>query len=153
MPGNGGTMTADPDLFGIPDPPMPVHACAGVYCQVCQLLEQRRHSIPAPFALARKDDPGTSKKAARSLERESSLMALLSEFATRDLTFEEAAHAAGIDPWQASKRVSDLANAGYVEPIITEDGPLTRKGQSGRQQRVLRITMPGSDALERGIHG
>lgn len=146
-------MTADADLFGMPDPPLPVHACAGVHCQVCQLLEQRRLKMPAPFALARKDDPSTSKKAARSLERESSLMALLAQFATRDLTFEEAAYAAGIDPWQASKRVSDLANAGYVEPILTEDGPLTRKGQSGRQQRVLRITMSGSDALAKGIHG
>ena len=139
-------MTADADLFGIPDPPMPVHACAGVHCQVCKLLEERRLRMPAPFALARKDDPSTSKK-------ESSLMALLTEFASRDLTFEEAAYAAGIDPWQASKRVSDLANAGYVEPIVTDDGPVTRKGQSGRQQRVLRITMSGSDALAKGIHG
>ena len=120
---------------------------------MCKLLEERRLRMPAPFALARKDDPSTSKKAARSLERESSLMALLTEFASRDLTFEEAAYAAGIDPWQASKRVSDLANAGYVEPIVTDDGPVTRKGQSGRQQRVLRITMSGSDALAKGIHG
>lgn len=149
MPRKGErVMTEDPDLFGIPDPPMPVHACAGPHCQVCHRLDRNRLAMPAPMAIVRTDDPVTSKKAARSVERESLLQALLSEFAREDLTFEEAAERAQIDPWQASKRVSDLANVGYVEPVITEEGPLTRKGRSGRQQRVLRITMLGSDALD-----
>lgn len=147
---------SDDDLFGIPDPPLPVHACSGIHCQVCRLLETRRLAMPAPMAIARKDDPPTSKAAARNVERETSLQLLLQQYARADLTFEEAAQRAQMNPWAASKRVSDLANVGYIQPIMTADGPMTRKGESGRRQRVLRITPLGSDALHsvaEGAHG
>lgn len=128
-----------------------VHACGGDSCQVCALDRERAQritgSVPGPRALARRSDPGTSKAAARDLERESMLAALLKEFARADLTAEEAAQRARLDPWASSKRVSDLLNAGHIEPIIVDGEPLTRKGSSGRQQRVLRVTMRGSDAL------
>jgi len=127
------------------------HACAHEYCQVCALDRERAErvsaSVPGPKALARRRDPGTSKAAARNVERDSMLTALLTEFARADLTAEEAAHRAQLDPWASSKRVSDLLNAGHIEPIIVEGDTLTRAGSSGRQQRVLRITMRGSDAL------
>lgn len=127
------------------------HACAHEYCQVCALDRERAErvsaSVPGPKALARRGDPGTSKAAARNVERDSMLTALLTEFASADLTAEEAAHRARLDPWASSKRVSDLLNSGHIEPIIVEGDTLTRAGSSGRQQRVLRITMRGSDAL------
>lgn len=127
------------------------HACAGAVCQVCALDREREArisaSVPGPRALARRSDPATSKAAARNVERESMLRALLMEFARADLTAEEAAARAGMDAWAASKRVSDLLNAGHIEQIIVDGEPLTRAGSSGRQQRVLRVTMAGSDAL------
>lgn len=127
------------------------HACAHEYCQVCALDRERAERIsasaPGPRALARRGDPGTSKAAARNLERESMLAALLTQFARADLTAEEAAQRASLDPWASSKRVSDLLNAGHIEPILVDGEPMTRAGSSGRQQRVLRITMLGSDAL------
>jgi len=128
------------------------HACAGAVCQVCALDRQRGAGLsaaaPGPGALARRSDPATSKASARKVERESMLRALLMQFARADLTAEEAADQAGIGATDGNwKRVSDLLNAGHIEPIIVEGEPLTRPGSSGRQQRVLRVTMSGSDAL------
>lgn len=127
------------------------HACGGAACQVCRLDRERGwitdSGVPDAGKLARKGDPATSKAAARTLERSSMLHALLREFAKADLTGEEAATRANLDPWAASKRVSDLLNAGLIEPIEADGELLTRAGTSGRQQRVLRITMNGADAL------
>ena len=129
------------------------HACAGAVCQVCALDRQRgaaglSAAAPGPGALARRSDPATSKASARKVERESMLRALLMQFARADLTAEEAAEQAGLGASDGYwKRVSDLLNAGHIEPIIVEGELLTRPGSSGRQQRVLRVTMSGSDAL------
>jgi hypothetical protein len=128
------------------------HACAGAVCQVCALDRAREAglsaSAPGRNALARRKDPSTSKAAAQAVERESILRALLTQFARADLTAEEAAAQAGLDERSGYwKRVSDLQNAGHIETIIVDGEPLTRTGSSGRQQRVLRVTMAGSDAL------
>lgn len=127
------------------------HACGGDACQVCRLDRERGwisdSGVPDARKLARTGDPGTSKAAAAALQRESMLRALLNEFARADLTAEEAARRASLDPWAASKRVSDLLNAGHIEPVYEDDTAVTRPGTSGRQQRVLRITMRGGDAL------
>lgn len=127
------------------------HACAGEVCQVCELDRERgiklESQTPKPTALARRSDPSTSKKAASSLARETMLRALLQEFARADLTSEEVAARCNLDPWAVSKRVSDLLNAGHIEPVYENGEVVTRPGSSGRQQRVLRITTAGSDAL------
>ena len=102
---------------------------------------------PKPRALARNSDPSTSKQAAASLARETMLRSLLQEYARADLTSEEAAERCNLDPWAVSKRVSDLLNAGHIEPVYENGEVVTRPGSSGRQQRVLRITTAGSDAL------
>lgn len=127
------------------------HACAHEYCQVCALDRERAErvsaSVPGPKALARRGDPGTSKAAARNLDRESMLHALLSTFATISGTAEETALRADIDPWAASKRVSDLLNAGLIEVAIVNGKELQRRGSSGKFQRVLRITERGRASL------
>lgn len=94
-----------------------------------------------PRELVRMSDPETSHQAARG-DRVASRVRLLRAFYGVNLTSEEAAHRSGLDPWQASKRVSDLLRLGYVVPT----GEL-RTGSSGRQQRVLAITTEGKGAL------
>ena len=127
------------------------HACAGEVCQVCALDRDRAAGItrrvPGPGALARRGDPGTSKAAARNLDRESMLHALLSSFETISGTAEETALRADIDPWAASKRVSDLLNAGLIEVATVNGKELQRRGSSGKFQRVLRITDRGRASL------
>jgi hypothetical protein len=94
--------------------------------------------------LARTSDPETSKAAAESLGGEVGTVRrrLAVEFLSQPLTSEEAAGRAHIDPWQASKRTSDLIRLGIIEPTGG-----TRTGVSGRQQRVLRLTAVGRAAL------
>jgi hypothetical protein len=108
-------------------------------------------AVPGPHALARSTDPATSAAAARTLRRHTTLAALLAAYAERPqgLTALEAATAAGLDPWQASKRVSDLLNGQLIAPAVDADGhDLCRRGTSGRLQRVLRITATGLDRWE-----
>ena len=128
------------------------HACAGEVCGVCAFDRDRAAGItrlvPGAKALARKSDPATSKVAARGLERESMLRALLVAFNDMSSTSEEAANAANVDPWAASKRVSDLLNAGLVEVATANGKDLTRRGSSGKFQRVLRITERGRESLK-----
>lgn len=127
------------------------HACAGEVCQVCALDRERAagltRMVPGARALARRGDPSTSKSAARSLDRESMLHVLLSSFASISGTAEEAANRAGIDAWAASKRVSDLLNAGLIEVATVNGKELQRRGSSGKFQRVLRITERGRASL------
>lgn len=104
--------------------------------------DDRRPWQRSAHELARRTDPETSKAAARRLEAGSIRKALLKTFLVGSRTFEEAADVAGIDPWQASKRVSDLIAAGFVH-----DTGGTRSGASGRQQRILQITAEGRKAL------
>lgn len=137
-------------LFSVKNDVRP-HGCAGDICQVCQLDRERglkiESKVPKPRALARNSDPSTSKQAAAFLTRETMLRSLLQEFARADLTSEEAAARCNLDPWAVSKRVSDLLNAGHIEPVYEHGEVITRPGSSGRQQRVLRITPAGSDSL------
>lgn len=127
------------------------HACAHEACQVCALDRERAQGLtsraPRARALSRRNDPATSKSAARSLDRESMLRALLLVFGNMSSTAEEAANAAGIEPWAASKRVSDLLSAGLIEVAIANGRELQRRGSSGKFQRVLRITDSGRAAI------
>ena len=99
-----------------------------------------------PGRLARRRDPQTSHDAARSLAghagtvRRQLLQAYRS--APEGYTSEEAAAHAAIDPWQASKRTSDLKALG----LIAATGQV-RSGSSGRAQQVLAITDAGREAL------
>lgn len=96
-----------------------------------------------PRTHARREDPDTSHEAARRLSDKRTMMrALLERFAQYPYTSEEAALYCGYDPWQASKRVSDLVRLGLIED--TDD---RRPGRSGRDQIVRRITEAGIRAL------
>lgn len=98
-----------------------------------------------PWQLARSQDPETSHKAARALGGRAGTMrrALLEVFRLATLTAEEAAAEAGYGPADGAwKRVSDLTNLGLLEWT-----GLTRVGSRGREQRVLRITTAGRNAL------
>ena len=126
------------------------HACGGDACQVCELDRERgwlTDRAPKAKALARSSDPASSKAAARSLNRETMLRVLLLAFAHQSATAEEAATAAEVDPWAASKRVSDLLNAGLIEVAVANGKEIQRRGSSGRFQRVLRITDEGRSWL------
>ena len=100
-----------------------------------------------PDHLARRRDPDTSKLSARQLSalRSNSIRArLLKVYA--ELTFgtrDEAADAAGVEDYEASKRVSDLLNLNLLY-----DSGIRRPGRSGRQQRVLGITVAGRQLAE-----
>jgi hypothetical protein len=96
-----------------------------------------------PRTHARKGDPDTSHDAASKLSDQTTMMrTLLIAFTDGPLTAEEAADWCGYDPWASSKRVSDLALAGYIE-----DTGLRRPGESGREQIVRAITDKGVAAL------
>lgn len=89
---------------------------------------------------ARTTDPSTSKAAAASLDVRSQLTKYEEAFRYaytngQGLTAEEAAHASGLgtDGGNYTKRVSDLINRGIIEPTGE-----TRRGSSGRKQRVLK---------------
>ena len=92
---------------------------------------------------ARTTDPATSKAAAASVDAQPMIdvLATLYERYSRigfgGMTAEEAADAAGFDPWAVSKRVSDLIRQGIIAPTGR-----TRPGSSGRQQRELRWVPP-----------
>ena len=99
-----------------------------------------------PRTLHRVDDPDTSVEAAHRLDagRAGTIRRqLLATFRTTPRTAESAAIAAGFDRGDGAwKRVSDLLNAGFLEPT-----GITANGSSGRPQRVLRITDAGRRAL------
>ena len=89
--------------------------------------------------LHRTTDPDTSRDAVPASDsRRAMSLRLLATFTDAEHTSEGAAHAAGVDPWQASKRVSELIQQRALEPTGEK-----RKGESGRAQRVLCITELG----------
>jgi hypothetical protein len=87
--------------------------------------------------LHRASDPTISARAAASIApRTGTYKRLLFDAiaASEDgLTFEEAARRVGMDPWQASKRVSDLKRDGLVT-VVGE-----RPGSSGKAQEVCKV--------------
>lgn len=97
-----------------------------------------RFTFTAP--LARSTDPETSHTAVALLTtRQSHAERLLEAFRANPggLTAEEAADVAGIDPWAASKRVSDLRRAWEIQAKHEPPGkPVTRIGRSGRPATV-----------------
>lgn len=97
-------------------------------------------------AMARRDDPSTSRKAARvaKFNAGSQKYRLLVEYARRDdgLTDEEAASACDLLHVGFWKRCSELRNAGYVERTGE-----TRIASSGAAQDVCRITEAGLMAI------
>jgi len=86
--------------------------------------------------LARTNDPETSRKAAQSLDAATMRDQLAQAFRLagwHGMTDEEAGAATGIPGgW---KRCSDLRRLGLIEPTGS-----TRRGSSGREQRVSRWT-------------
>lgn len=99
------------------------------------VVRRRVRLIPAE-ELHRRTDPDTSRTGVPTQKERGVLCdLLLREFCRSPLTSEEAAHRAGIDPWQASKRVSELIRSELIAP--TGD---TRPGSSGRAQRVHTAT-------------
>jgi len=78
--------------------------------------------------IARTTDPETSHAAAKHAEyRSGSHKAVLLEAYRaaypRPLTDREAAERTGLDPWQVSKRCSDLRRDGRIEPVDEVVGP------------------------------
>lgn len=93
---------------------------------------------PTPAkVLARASDPSTSHGGAVSAAPRTGTAKARLLAAFRDdpagLTFEEAALRVGMDPWQASKRVSDLKREGRI--VVAGE----RKGRSGKAQEVCRV--------------
>lgn len=90
-----------------------------------------------PRALARATDPATSHKAAAAIAPRTGTLkrVILEAFVTageEGLTAFEAAERVGIEPWQVSKRVSDLRKDG----LIIQVGE--RTGANGRDRNVYR---------------
>lgn len=85
--------------------------------------------------LHRSEDPETSKQAAhRVSEFANNFMSqIYQELKKRDSTFEELAHATGLRPDQVWRRLPDLEKVGLAQAT-----DLTRRGSSGRHQRVWR---------------
>lgn len=113
----------EPTLFDLPDGRKPWQRSA---------LENTD-----PHHLARTSDPTTSARAAASIApRTGTYKRLLFDAiaASGDgLTFEEAARRVGMDPWQASKRVSDLKRDGLI--VVVGERP----GTSGKAQEVCLV--------------
>jgi hypothetical protein len=97
-----------------------------------------------PRTHARTSDPGTSHEAAARLTNKRTMMRrLLTEFLRRPMTAWEAGEACGYSADEGAwKRVSDLANEGWVE-----DTGATRIGPKNRRQIVWAITDDGRAAL------
>lgn len=98
--------------------------------------------------VARNTDPSTSHAAVPDrAKRGSDMMRLLDTYKAFGRTDEEAAVASGMgtDGGHYTKRCSDLRNGGYIQ--ATGD---SRRGSSGKQQRVCVITPKGHEALRKG---
>jgi hypothetical protein len=93
--------------------------------------------------LARRDDPDTSKAAAQRIKAGSMRGKLLDAFTVAPWTAEEAADWCGFTASDGAwKRVSDLLNLGLLY-----DTGLRRTSRSGREQRVLSLTVKGLQAF------
>lgn len=120
-------------------------------------------ALPPVVPAARRSDPSTSAKAAERARPTARSQAyallgaygLVSQMPQADgMTSDEAgavARGRGTDVRQPWRRVSDLHAHGLIESI--PDGPeltappMTRPGDSGREQTVYRITQAGLDYL------
>jgi hypothetical protein len=106
-----------------------------------------------PKAHARGDDPDTSKKAARRVRPDSHIAKLgvaYVEAGDNGLTPQEAGMKAGIREEAAHKRVSDLKNLGWIEPVVVAGFNLTRPNPgTGEDAEVLRITPLGRNEIQR----
>lgn len=97
--------------------------------------------------LARRSDPATSKTAAR-LNHNSARARVLQAFAAgHPLTYAQAAELAGIEPWQASKRVADLRNDGLIAYFERDGIAQTDDSHGGAPRSLYRITPEGTAAL------
>ena len=97
--------------------------------------------LPTSY-LSRTGDPSTSVEAAASMSESRKAMAkkLLLAFKNNPegLTAEEASLLCGYSAENGAwKRVSDLKNAGLIEPKIVEGQESTRLSSSNRKQRVM----------------
>jgi hypothetical protein len=106
-------------------------------------IRNRRSTVTLPpltAPIVRATDPETSHQAAAQLTTQRShaerLLEAFQKF-PEGLTAEEAAEVAGIDPWAASKRVSDLRRRWVIAAKHNPPGqPVTRIGRSGRPATV-----------------
>ena len=104
---------------------------------------------PDPRTLVRRTDALTSQRAAvdvlgspRQAQRVRILEAIRSA-GDRGLTWEQAGEATAVT--NAWRRVSDLLNAGLIEPVRDGRGlEVTRSLSSGRRGRVYRLPTPAS---------
>lgn len=97
----------------------------------------RQMSLDELPPVSRTSDPDTSRQAPTDTSRRTVMAALFAAVQQRPMTTEEAADVAGIDHWQATKRMSDLRNTEQVK-----DSGERRKGKSGRAQIVWRVPGP-----------
>lgn len=135
------------------------------YCQTCKDYREPHRHAPSLFdalpvleedetlemrpwpELARSNDPDTSQEAAVAAAQSKPLRAimlrLLVHFAGGlEWTSEEVSLRAGLEPEKCSKRTSDLIRLGYLEPTGE-----TRRGSTGRRQRILKATERGREAI------
>ena len=110
----------------------------------------------------RNTDPDTSSQSARNLSRErlrrhkraiiEAHRRLLLDNQYEGLTAREAAEASGVDPYDASKRCSDLMGEGKLEWLRTSDpqalvdreGFLCRRNETGKLARIQVLTVAGA---------
>jgi hypothetical protein len=121
------------------------------WCASCKCYSHGRSSFDYnPAAHARGSDPDTSRDAAAQVTTlNGHCEALLRVYPDWvGLTAEEAAGHAGINPWAASKRVSDLRRMGLIEPLVLDGKTVTRKNSSNRQAEVCCITVAGRNKLK-----
>lgn len=131
------------------------------YCQTCKGYREENHRHPPSLfdpvepelemrpwpELARSNDPDTSQEAAVAAAQSKPLKAimlrLLVHFAGGlEWTSEEVSLRAGLDPERCSKRTSDLIRLGFLEATGE-----TRRGTTGRRQRVLKATERGVETI------
>jgi hypothetical protein len=105
---------------------------------------------------ARRNDPTTSYHAGAGIKTMGTdCAALLRAYARLAFgaTREEAADAAGVNQWAASKRVSDLRRLGLIEPRLTTNGlPAVRIARTRKEQEVNIITLAGRTRLHQLIN-
>lgn len=101
-------------------------------------------------ALVRRDDPITSRMAARmQTNRGTHLRFVLTAFAQSvDLTDVEAANICGVERIETTRRASELRKTGLIVQLRDMEGNLvTRKLPTGRLGMVCKITAAGREAL------
>lgn len=89
-----------------------------------------------PKKLARANDPGTSKAAAKTVKQFSKKRhaLILWGLGIREGTFYDIAETTGLEPSQVWRRLNELERKGLIEPTGGE-----RRGPTGRMCRVWRL--------------